>query len=46
MAKKKIENSTELEKKCEHSEELQRNGFVYDEETGMYTVIPKMLVLF
>lgn len=27
-------------------DELRENGFKYDEETGMYTVIPKMLVLF
>ena len=27
-------------------EELREKGFKFDEETGMYTVIPKMLVLF
>ena len=27
-------------------DELREDGFKYDEETGMYTVIPKMLVLF
>lgn len=27
-------------------DELRKNGFKYDEETGMYTIIPKMLVLF
>jgi hypothetical protein len=27
-------------------DELRENGFKYDEETGMYNVIPKMLVLF
>lgn len=27
-------------------DELRENGFKYDEETGMYTIIPKMLVLF
>ena len=26
--------------------ELRENGFKFDENTGMYTVIPKMLVLF
>lgn len=27
-------------------DELRENGFKYDEETGMYTVITEMLVLF
>lgn len=43
---KKIEALTELEKKYEHSEELEENGFVFDEASGMYVVIPKQLTLF
>lgn len=49
MAKKKKNNYdgwTELEKKYENNEELKTTGSVFDEESGMLIVIPKLIQFF